>query len=265
MLHFPRIRGSPRVQKARERKFWLNRRSKHLLTGLSPCGDCGAPLAAAGKDYLSCSAGRRLGTCKNRKGIRRAVLEGLILDALRHNLMHADFVAEFIREFHAEVNRLRRDAEVAINFKRRELEETCRKLDGLIEAIAEGFRAPRLQAKLDELEQSKARLQSEIDGAPAPSPRLHPNLAELYRKKVASLQDALVDPATKTEALEILRSLIDRVSVSADENGFTIELVGEIANIVRLSTGAESLGNEPYRSSVKVVAGVGFEPTTFRL
>jgi hypothetical protein len=35
--------------------------------------------------------------------------------------------------------------------------------------------------------------------------------------------------------------------------------------MVRLSAGAESLGNEPYRSSVKVVAGVGFEPTTFRL
>ena len=36
--------------------------------------------------------------------------------------------------------------------------------------------------------------------------------------------------------------------------------------MVRLSAGAESLGNEPYRSSVKVVAGgVGFEPTTFKL
>jgi site-specific DNA recombinase len=80
-------------------------------------------------------------TCTNRKGIRRAVLEGLILDALKHNLMHPDFVAEFIREFHAELNRQRRDAELTINFKRRELEETCRKLDGLIEAIADGFRA----------------------------------------------------------------------------------------------------------------------------
>ena len=30
--------------------------------------------------------------------------------------------------------------------------------------------------------------------------RLHPNLAKLYRKKVARLQDALVDPVTKTEA-----------------------------------------------------------------
>jgi DNA invertase Pin-like site-specific DNA recombinase len=245
------IRGSARVLKARETKFWLNRRSKHLLTGLTCCGDCGAPLAAGGKDYLSCGAARRLGTCKNRKGIRRSVLEGLILDALKHNLMHPDFVAEFIREFHAELNRQRRDAELTINFKRRELDETCRKLNGLIEAIADGFRAPGLQTKLDELEQTKARLQSEIEGAPEPSTRLHPNLAELYRKKVAGLQDALVDPATKTEALEILRSLIDRVSVSAGENGFfTIELVGEIANMVRLSAGAEGLGNEPCRSSV---------------
>jgi site-specific DNA recombinase len=259
------IRSSDRVQKAREGKFWLNRRSKHLLTGLTCCGECGSPLAAAGKDYLSCSAARRLGTCKSRKGIRRAVLEELILDALKHNLMHPDLVAEFISEFHAELNRQRRDAELAITFKRRELQETSRKLDGLIEALADGFRAPGLQAKLDELEQSKARLQSEIDGAPEPSVRLHPNLAELYRKKVASLQEALIDPATKTEALEILRGLIDRVSVTADENGFTIEFVGEIANMVRLAAGAESLGKEPHRSSVKVVAGVGFEPTTFRL
>ena len=56
--------------------------------------------------------------------------------------MHPEFVAAFIKEFHAEVNRLRRDAEVALEVKRRELEETCRKLDGLIEAIADGFGPP---------------------------------------------------------------------------------------------------------------------------
>jgi site-specific DNA recombinase len=101
------------------------------------------------------------------------------LEIPKHNLMHPDFVAEFIREFHAEINRQRRDAELSLGLKRRELEETCRRLDGLIEAIADGFRAPRRQAKLDELEQSKAKLQSQIDGAPTPSTRLHPNLAEL--------------------------------------------------------------------------------------
>jgi hypothetical protein len=60
---------------------------------------------------------------------------------------------------------------------------------------------------------------------------------------------------TENQALDILGSLIDRVSVGAGENDFTIELVGQIANMVRPSAGAESLGNEPYRSSVKVVAG----------
>jgi hypothetical protein len=55
------------------------------------------------------------------------------------------------------------------------------------------------------------------------------------------------------------------VSYRTDENAFEIELVGEIANMVRLSAGSETFGKDPYRSSVKVVAGVGFEPTTFRL
>lgn len=107
------------MQKAREKKFWLNRRAKHLLTGLDRCGGCGAPLAAAGKDYFSCSAARRLGTCTNCKGIRRGVLEGIILDALKDNLMQPDLVTEFTREFHAEVNRQRRDAELSLVLKRR--------------------------------------------------------------------------------------------------------------------------------------------------
>ena len=60
----------------------------------------------------------------------------------------------------------------------------------------------------------------------AAAPRLHPNLAEIYRKKVGSLQEALSDPETRSEAIEILRGLIERVAVSAAEGGFTIELVG---------------------------------------
>jgi site-specific DNA recombinase len=41
------IRGSPRVQKAREAKFWLNRRSKHLLTRLSALQKIYARLSAS--------------------------------------------------------------------------------------------------------------------------------------------------------------------------------------------------------------------------
>ena len=49
------------------------------------------------------------------------------------------------------------------------------------------------------------------------------------------------------------------------DDGRAIDLVGEIANMVTLSALAESVTMEPYRRSVKVVAGRGFEPLTFRL
>src|SRR5262249_13514170 len=195
--------------------------------------------------------------------MRRPTLEALILDGLKDRLMAPDLVKEFIAEFHREVNRLSREREADLGLQRRELEEVRRKLRGLIDAIAEGLRAPGLQAKLDELESRKAALEAELAAAPPPATRLHPNLAEIYRRKVAGLQTALADPNTQTEALEILRGLIERVVLHPAEKGFEIELVGEIAAMVNLGAHHKATGPkgaavpEAYRSSVKVVAGEG--------
>jgi site-specific DNA recombinase len=255
------IRQSPRVTRARAAEFWKHRRAQHLLTGLAHCGVCGSPMAAAGKNYLTCAAARRQGTCSNKRGIRRPVLEALILDGLKDRLMAPKLVKEFIAEFHREVNRLSRNREVDLGLQRRELDEVNRKLRGLIDAIAEGLRAPGLQAKLDELEQRKTAIEAELAAAPPPAPRLHPNLAEIYRRKVADLQAAIADPKTQTEALEILRGLIERVVLHPAEKGFEIEIIGEIAAMVDLGAQDKKAGPagsavpDPYRRSVKVVAG----------
>jgi len=135
------------------------------------------------------------------------------------------------------------------------LAAVTRKLDGLVDAIADGLRGLDLQRRLDELGAHKKELEKQL-AAPAPPPvRLHPNLAVLYRQKVAELHTALADPELRTEALELIRGLIDRVELHPAEEGFRIELVGEIANMVALSAGVESAGSEPNRASVKVVAG----------
>ena len=90
---------------------------------------------------------------------------------------------------------------------------------------------------------------------PPPPLRLLPNLAVLYRRKVAELHTALANPELQTEALELIRGLIERVELHPAEEGFRIELVGEIASMITLSAGAESVGSGPNRASVKVVAG----------
>ena len=56
------------------------------------------------------------------------------------------------------------------------LAEVRRKLDGLIDALAEGYRAPGLQQRLDDLETRKAALEQELAADPPPPVRLHPNL-----------------------------------------------------------------------------------------
>jgi hypothetical protein len=84
-----------------------------------------------------------------------------------------------------------------------------------------GLRAPGLQAEL-EVESRKAALKAVFAAAPPLAPLLHPNLAEIYRRNVAGLQAALDDPNAETEALEILRELIDRAALDPMEKVFEI-------------------------------------------
>jgi site-specific DNA recombinase len=117
------IRDSEGVTKARATRFWERRHAQHLLTGLVHCGACGSRLAAVGRDYLACSAARGQGTCTNRKSIRRAPLEELIVQGLRQRLLAPELVEEFVTAYHEEINRARRDATAARAGKERELAE----------------------------------------------------------------------------------------------------------------------------------------------
>ena len=252
-----------------ESKFWTRRRARHLLTGLLYCGVCGARFTSVGRDYLGCGGARNSGNCHNRRSIRRGRLEALILDALRSRLMRPDLVKEFVAGFHREINRLNRDRERGRESRVKEMKAVSRKLDGLIEAIADGLRTPGLKARLMELENRKLALDEELAHPPAPAPRLHPGLAEVYRRKVENLHEALADPGARDEALGLLRGLIERIELQPIEDGFEIELTGEIARMVELSldpTGTKkAVLDEKTACSVKVVAGAGFEPATFRL
>ena len=226
------IRASDRVVKARATRFWERRRSRHLLSGLVRCQECGSRYAAVGRDYLACSAARGSGTCSNRQSIRRPALEGLILDGLRQRLMAPELVEEFIRAFQKEINHQRREDDALRDAKGRELADIKRKLDGLIEAIADGLRAPGLQQRLDELEARRIAIEECLAASPTTPVRLHPNLAQVYRRQVEQLQQALDHPEIRDEAVQVLRGLIEHVLINV--------LAREMSNIdSRRESGAQ--------------------------
>ncbi len=89
------------------------------------------------------------------------------------------------------------------------------------------------------------------------------NLLEINRKTVEKLREAFRNDETRTSALELIRSLVEKIVVHPKEGGaFEIELVGEIAKMVEIALqydrglpNIRTAFNEVERRSVKVVAG----------
>ena len=91
----------------------------------------------------------------------------------------------------------------------RELESIERKMAGVLQAIEDGMCSAALKQRMQGLESRRAELAAALAERPTSTVTLHPNLSELYRRKVAELETGLNDESIKAEAAEIMRSLID--------------------------------------------------------
>ena len=244
---------------------------KRLLSGLVKCGACGGSMTIVNRERYSCSAKRERGTCDSPAGISAVELEERVLSGLKDLLLGNETLIEaFAEEFKAELERLNRQRGSA----RRRLQKELNKVNGAINRcvmfIKEGDGSPNVvREELHALEIQREELQREMAAGQTNHQVLyHPAMADLYRKKVGELRTLLVSTETRTQAMESIRSLIQRIEVFPGKRRGNpdVILVGALAQILafgqtRTST-ATSLEDD---GRVLVVAGVGFEPTTFRL
>ena len=103
--------------------------------------------------------------------------------------------------------------------------------------------ARTLKEELLALEGRQEQLLAELAAAPeAQQPLLHPNLAEVYRTKVAALQNALTDEVMRDEAFELNRSLVDNIVLMPDGDELRIQIHGELAGILALCQQSKTPG-----------------------
>ena len=105
----------------------------------------------------------------------------------------------------------------------------------VIEAIKAGVPGVAVKDEMAALEAKRVTLLPEFEAAPPPMPRLHPNLAELYRQKVMNLAEALNDQHTRQEAAGCIRELIDEIRLVPDNGKLRVELYGELAALINLA------------------------------
>ena len=143
-----------------------------------------------------------------------------------------------------------------------------RKIDGIMSAIEDGLYQPSMKQRLADLEGEKRVLEGRLSEVDQPSPvYVHPNLAEAYRRRVAELEGLLEEPELRDEAMQAIRSMIERIVVKPrDGGGVDLELHGDLARILAVcSENAKTPARDELGFSLSVVAGARFELTTFRL
>jgi site-specific DNA recombinase len=251
----------------RNRAFHEKQRPRMLLSFLLKCGVCGGGFSKVSEKHYGCSTARNKGTCGNRLTVRQDELEGLVLAALQERLMDPALLEEFCAEYTAHLNRLRGAKNASLAAAKAELGKLTREKERLIQAIKDGVPASEVKNDLARIAARREELEAILEGKTEEPVLLHPNMAAHYRAQVSRLAEALNAEENRAEAADLLRSLIERIELRPKEGRLEIDLKGDLAGILTLAANKNRPLDESDLSvlQVKVVAGAGFEPATFRL
>ncbi len=152
--------------------------------------------------------------------------------------------------------------------------------------------------KANALEERKAELTHRLEHTEEAPVYVHPNMGKRYSEAVTGLIAPLNDPEHRPESAGIVRALIKKIVLTPNEErtALIVDLHGDLAGILQMSANKEKgrslaprdrlelskrkeieqietvvdpLGTSSQYGYVPnkdtMVAGVGFEPTTFRL
>ena len=302
----------------KKKTFQEKKRPPNLFSYLLKCGECGGGMSIVSARRYGCSASRNKGTCDCRTTISQDVLEEKVLGALRSRLMDPELTKVFCDEYTTHINRIRMERNAGMERDRKELLKVEREMEKVLEAIMGGVKASFIAEKAELLEKQKAALLERLENTEEAPAYVHPNMGKRYADSVGDLIASLNDPEHRPESAEIVRTLIDQIILTPNEDrsALVVDLCGDLAGILQMSeikrnsrsltprdrlevskrkeieqiesvidhsvtdaehgfapskvklvAGADRDLNLPSGSEckVKLVAGVGFEPTTFRL
>ena len=263
--------AQPRADQVGDRPFWVKQRPRYLLTGKVVCGVCGSNYSKNGKYRSACHAATKKGAsaCTNRLTVRIDDLEEQVLTALHDDMMQPDVVEAFVAEYIAERNRLSKLRNASRDARQAELRNVTAGVERLKAAILKGVDASLVADELNRLGRRKADLEAEMAASvdDIPPALLHPHLAQIYRGKIERLLDAFETEGGRSEAQEIIRSLIDAVVVTPVDGILHAEVKGDLATMLVLAAETKEAPKAGAfeAQQIKLVAGTGFEPVTFRL
>ena len=235
-------------------------RPRYLLSGLLECGMCGGSYAKRGQDRYGCSNHVMSGSCANSRSIRRVEIEEWVMAGLREKLMEPEVAAEAMKAYAEETNRLNSERRASGATDRKELADIEKKIKAMVAVIEDGGYARGMMDRMRELEARQDEIEERLSTVPADMPDIHPKIADIYRRKVERLAEALADPRDRDEAAEAIRGLIERIVLTPVEKRGEMHaaLHGDLGTILEWAgsgAGRKATDTPKTGMSVSVVAG----------
>ncbi len=280
----------------RRQSPWDKRRPVHLLSYLLKCGECGGGMSIVSSGRYGCSTARNKGTCSNRTTIAKDDLEARVLDALRNRLMDPELTKVFCEEYTRHLNQVRHERNAARAQRQRQLAKIEREMEKTYQAMLDGVALDFVKSKFESLEAQKLEVEGFLEANEEAPVFVHPNMAQRYATAIRDLMESLNDAEHRQEAAKTIRSLVDEIVLTpnSDRSELIADMKGDLAAILSMANAKdakprsrdqmseterkeiERVENLIYPSEEdsapcmqpckdKMVAGVGFEPTTFRL
>lgn len=268
------LRGKPEPGTSTLATTRGNRRGKYLLSDLIRCGLCDGPMTIAGgnpkagKRRYYCANAREKGAaiCEGMPGVLQSDIEELALSGIRDGMMQDDAYERFRRDFEAHLRKMRPGAEEDLKLRDKMIAEQQAKVDFIFEAIETGEHSPPLVARLNKLQAELDQMKSQREAATPAPVELPEDLPALYRAHVEDLVGMLSDPTVRDRASDALRELISALGVHPQPGGgHRVELEGKMLGLLGFADNKNAAALSGAACSFELVAGVGFEPTTFRL
>ena len=191
-------------------------------------------------------------------------LERRVLAGIKIYLSEPALLQEFVREFHSELRQLQARSTNLGSDSKKQFDDIKKKIDRIVDAIAEGTDTPSLRRALLSLENEKVDLERAIATyhRPTVEPPAVSDVAKIFRRKVERLEESLgAEPDVTTQAATILRTLINGIVLYPRKKRGTmsIEVQGEPSALF-LPANDEAL--EERNWMITVVAEEGLEPPT---
>ncbi len=235
---------------------------KYIFSGLLKCGCCGANYTMYSIASYACATNVNRGdaACANKLRVPRRVVEDCLLECIHDDLYSKEAFSLFLKEVESVLRNKQTEAKPDTEVTKRSLEKVQKEIANLVEAVKDRGYDQVIGAALDKAQAEKAKLETSL----VPQTGLLGNINSFLPQAKARYK-ALIDDLAYTlsrnvpQAREYLKTLVgSSIKLIPQAEGFLMaELQQSAEGLIKLIAGEKVI--------VDVVAGAGFEPTTFRL